>query len=402
MNLVSIRLLRSIGIPYARDYVERFGIDMTRFSNSLTMALGSGGVKPIEMISAYAVLANGGYRIQPYFIQKITDRNGQLIFEAPSPIHCDDCIVDYLPEPPIPVNEQDLTDTQESYPAKSQNSSDTTLFASSQSNSAQADSLHQADLEILEEEMVRLGSERTYIAPRVMSHANNHLTVNMLKDVVTRGTARKALALERADLAGKTGTTNDYVDAWFSGFNSKIATTVWVGFDQPQTMGRGEAGSLTALPIWVDYMKTGLDNVPEDKDLTPLFIEPGFVDRNSGQRTDESDPLATPELFVVDSLTPEYALQQQAADSGSAQHESSDNTETIDADELSEGEQQTANIDESTEGLVEDNAIDSMNNLIDEGDLFLNEAEADTETETEQFTPEERIIEKEEDTDGLF
>ena len=129
--------------------------------------------------------------------------------------------------------------------------------------------------------------------------------VNMLKDVVQAGTARKALSLNRSDLAGKTGTTNDYVDAWFSGFNSKVATTVWVGFDDPKTMGRGEAGSSAALPIWVDYMQTGLSGIPEDTHPVPLYIDPGYINRTTGQRTVETDPTAMREYFVIDELTPE-------------------------------------------------------------------------------------------------
>jgi len=150
----------------------------------------------------------------------------------------------------------------------------------------------------------------TYTAPRVMSQANNFLTVSMMKDVVRRGTARKAMALNRQDLAGKTGTTNDYVDAWFTGFNSEVATTVWVGFDNPATLGRGEAGSLAALPIWVDYMKVGLNGVREDQETHPEFIEKTFVNRSTGQRTDEFDPAAIEEYFVINELTPEHALME--------------------------------------------------------------------------------------------
>ena len=183
MNLVSIRLLRSIGIPFARVYTARFGIDISRFSSSLTMALGSGGVKPIEMISAYAVLANGGYRTKPYFIERITDRDGETIFQAERPIFCDECVAEYLPKP------------------------DHILFQEAQGNTEEnpaLDSPEGIDDEVLTEEhtVEQLAAEQefeenTYVAPRVMTHANNQLTVSMLKDVVQRGTARKALALKR-------------------------------------------------------------------------------------------------------------------------------------------------------------------------------------------------------------
>jgi len=287
MNLVSIRLLRAIGIPYAREYVERFGIDINRFSASLTMALGSGGVKPLEMIGAYSALANGGYKVEPYFIEKITDRDGNIVYLAPQqPKPEIDDLIDYEVTPPEePIADDDTIDQQNIEPDTG--AEDTTIA-------------------------------RTYEAPRIMSHANNFLTVNMMKDVVRRGTARKALALNRQDLAGKTGTTNDYIDAWFSGFNSSVVTTVWVGFDDPRSMGRGEAGSATALPIWVDYMKTGLDGIAEDNSELPDYIEAGFVNRNTGKRTDEFDPDATPEVFTIEELTPEYALLQNLSNDSTA------------------------------------------------------------------------------------
>ena len=188
MNLVSIRLLRSIGIPYTREYISRFGIDVNRFSASLTMALGSGGITPLEMLAAYGVLANGGYRVEPYFIDKIIDRNGNTIFEAPKPEFCDECYNDFL------VTENDETEE------------------ANNSNNDEDEQVADATLEELEQ-LLEQDYPSTYVAPRVMSAENNFLTVSMLKDVITRGTARKALALKRTDLAGKTGTTNDYVDA---------------------------------------------------------------------------------------------------------------------------------------------------------------------------------------------
>jgi len=346
MNLVSIRLLRAIGIPFARQYIERFGIDMNRFSASLTMALGSGGVKPIEMLSAYSALANGGYKTRPYFIERITDRNGETIYLAPQPNFCDECYTKYLPEP-----ENDDLDTDKieaiGEPEEISDNTDTSIEYSRQTEPDTPISI-------------------TYEAPRVMSHANNFLTVSMMKDVIKRGTARRALALERQDLAGKTGTTNDYVDAWFTGFNSSVATTVWVGFDNPTSMGRGEAGSLTALPIWVDYMKTGLEGVPEDSQELPDYIEEGFVNRNTGKRVDEFDPGAIPEIFVVKELTPEYNLLQNLYG----------NREGIAFDTDSLDIELTDDTDGETDGTADDSAI--------------------------ELDQKSRIIEDAEDTEGLF
>ncbi|NND82597.1 MAG: penicillin-binding protein 1A [Gammaproteobacteria bacterium] len=276
LNLVSIRLLRAIGVPYAREYAARFGIDVSRFSPTLTMALGSGGITPLEMLTAYSGLANGGYKIEPYFIKYVTNRNGRVVFQGRQPELCDECYRQFV-EP-----------VQDSSPVVDENAAPQPVVAD-----PAVPPPGDADV-----------PAQTYSAPRIMSRGNNFLTVSMLKDVVRRGTARKALALNRSDLAGKTGTTNDYVDAWFSGFNSQVATTVWIGFDDPVSMGRGEAGSRAALPIWVDYMQTALQDVPEDVDEVPPYISAGWVDRNTGEQTAEEDPAAVREYFVVDDLLP--------------------------------------------------------------------------------------------------
>lgn len=356
MNLVSIRLLRAIGIPYARQYIERFGIDMNRFSASLTMALGSGGVKPIEMLSAYSVLANGGYKVQPYFIEKITDRSGNIIYLAPQPELCNECYAEYLPNPDENELALENTDIAEEHPIES----DLPIDDADISTEPQP-----------EEKETDLSIATTYQAPRVMSHTNNFLTVSMMKDVVKRGTARRALALNRQDLAGKTGTTNDYIDAWFTGFNSSVATTVWVGFDNPTSMGRGEAGSLTALPIWVDYMRTGLDGVSEDNHELPEYIETGLINRSTGKRTDEFDPGAITEFFPIEHLTPEHTLLQNLYS---------------DAGDISANNLQTNSLE----------AIDPNFETIVIGDALLEE---EVPLELDQSS---RIIEDEEDTEGLF
>ncbi len=289
LNLVSIRLLRAIGVPYAREYAERFGIDMRRFSPTLTMALGSGGITPMEMLTAYSGLANGGYKIEPYFIDHITDRSGQVIYRARQPDFCDSCYRQYVE--PIETEDAILISADER--------ADQIIAAEQPAGEEQ--SMQEEVIDNLLDVPVE-----KYEAPRIMSRANNFLTVSMLKDVVRRGTARKAMSLNRNDLAGKTGTTNDYVDAWFTGFNSKIATTVWIGFDDPTSMGRGEAGSKAALPIWIDYMRVALEDVPEDSEEIPEFIEQGLVNRSTGERTTDEDPAAVSEYFVLDDLLPEW------------------------------------------------------------------------------------------------
>ena len=189
-NMVSIRLLQSITPHYAQDYVTRFGFDAERHPPYLTMALGAGSVTPWEMAGAYAVFANGGYRIDPYIVKEIIDGDGRVVAKV---------------DPPVAGES----------------------------------------------------------APRVIDPRNAWLMNSMLQDVIRRGTGARALALKRGDLAGKTGTTNDYVDAWFTGYNPDLVAVSWMGYDQPRNLGRGETGGSAALPIWVDYMRTALKGVPE-------------------------------------------------------------------------------------------------------------------------------------------
>lgn len=189
-NMVSIRLLQSIGTRYAQDYITRFGFEADRHPPYLTMALGAGSATPWEMATAYAVFANGGYRVQPYIIKEIMDGDGRVVARTDPPVAGDS-------------------------------------------------------------------------AARVVDPRNAYLMESMLQDVVRRGTATRALALNRSDLAGKTGTTNDYVDAWFCGFNPEVVAVAWVGFDQPHNLGRGETGGAAALPIWINYMRVALNGRPE-------------------------------------------------------------------------------------------------------------------------------------------
>jgi penicillin-binding protein 1A len=189
-NMVSIRILQSIGTRYAQDYSSRFGFDAEKHPPYLTMALGAGSVTPWQMATAYSVFANGGYRINPYVVSEIRDEKNNVLAQAA----------------PVPAGE---------------------------------------------------GSVRA-IDPR-----NAFLMDSMLRDVTIYGTAAKAsVALKRKDLAGKTGTTNEYVDAWFCGYQMTAAACAWIGFDQPKNLGNKETGGAAALPIWIGYMGRALKDVP--------------------------------------------------------------------------------------------------------------------------------------------
>lgn len=213
-NMVSIRLLKSIGPQYAQDYVTRFGYDADKHPPYLTMALGAGSVTLWQQLSAYATFANGGYKISPYLIRQILDDKGNVLAET---------------RPAIAGDEQ----------------------------------------------------------LRVIDARNAFLMDSMMHDVVRRGTATRAMALKRNDLAGKTGTTNDYVDAWFCGYQATVVGVAWVGFDQPKKLGSGETGGAAALPIWIGFMETALKGVPESSmEIPEGLISVSATDPTRGKSDD--------------------------------------------------------------------------------------------------------------------
>jgi len=240
--MVSIRLLRAIGVGYAVKYATRFGFHSDQLPRDLSLALGSGSVTPLELATAYAVFANGGFLVHPYYIQRIENNNGEVVWEAEPVEACPDCATP----------------------------------SASEAGGAGIPS-------------------RT--AKRVITPQNSYLMTSMLRDVIRYGTGRRAMSLKRNDLAGKTGTTNDQFDAWFSGFNHAIVTTVWTGFDKPRPMGNGETGGKAALPIWVDFMRVALEGVPE----LPLKQPPGLVtvriDPESGLLANANTPKSIFETF---------------------------------------------------------------------------------------------------------
>ena len=211
VNLVSIRLLREIGIERVRNYSQNFGFKLEGLNSDLSLALGTASLSPIENVAAYSVFANGGKSVEPYFISKITDRTGNTIFQRES-------------------------------------------------------------VEI-----------KQAIDPRIA-----FIIKDILQEAARRGTAKKVKELGRGDLAGKTGTTNEAESTWFTGFNESLVTTVWVGFDQPKSLGNREFGSSTALPIWMDFMQPNIDKLPKNKNLPPDGIVSIKIDKRTGLKA-ESD-----------------------------------------------------------------------------------------------------------------
>ncbi|MGH8447119.1 MAG: penicillin-binding protein 1A [Solimonas sp.] len=229
-NLVSIRLLQAIGLDYARQYIPRFGIPGDRLPKDLTMALGSAVFTPLEMARGYSTIANGGFVIDPYVLAEVRDASGQVLFAAKPKRACAECVEQRLAE------------------------------------AASADSAAQV--------ANAPATPADNVAARAIEPQTIWLISDMMHDVAVRGTAAKVRELGRDDLAGKTGTTNDETDAWFNGFQKTQVGIAWVGFDQPTPLGRGEVGARAALPVWIDYMRSALKGVPQERMARP----PGLVD----------------------------------------------------------------------------------------------------------------------------
>ncbi|MCA0914094.1 penicillin-binding protein 1A [Marinobacter hydrocarbonoclasticus] len=252
-NLVSIRLLRDLGINTTLNYLEQLKLPTENMPSNLSLSLGSGLLTPMELARGFAVIANGGYDVQPYLIERIEEWDGNVVYEAPKTILCD-----------------------ENCDAASTQAAD-----AEQSTSEQPPEIEGMTLPAS-------AAEENTTEPRIMQRLADERSIytmhSMMQDVVRRGTGRRALALNRSDIAGKTGTTNEQKDTWFAGFNHEIATTVWVGFDQPSPLGRGEYGASTALPIWVDYMKVALADQPAATMPRPNGIVNIRINPETGER----------------------------------------------------------------------------------------------------------------------
>ncbi len=264
LNLVSVRLLRAIGVDNATEFLKGFGFEASTLPKNLSLALGSASVTPLQVVSAYAKLANGGIKKRPYIIKSITDRDGNYISKEES--QCDICTV--LDEDKRPFSNL---------------------------------------------------SEAEFNAPSI-SPENDFLITSMMKGVITSGTARKALVLKRADLAGKTGTTNEYRDAWFSGFSPDVATSVWVGYDQPSYLGRRESGAGAALPVWINHMREVLKDYPEQPSITPVGITKAFIDKNTAEPTAQSNGNGYWEYYKIGTEPRQFASGTQGGGQNNGQN----------------------------------------------------------------------------------
>lgn len=288
-NLVSIRLLQAVGTAEARRLLEQFGLDKDKLPTTLSLALGAGQATPLQMATAYATFANGGHRVQPYFIDQIYNYNNKLLYLANPQRACALCYNNELDK----LNAQQVEDYEKQADTELEQrekalqalKGNADLLAAEDEQSESGNEQSASDDEDSQQERLALQtaveslrydagpqSDRlkpvplTYTvadqAPRILKPAVAYEMAGMLKDVIQRGTGTRAKALGRSDVGGKTGTTNEMKDAWFAGFHPTQVSVVWLGFDQPDTLGRGEYGGVAALPVWVDYMRSALKSVP--------------------------------------------------------------------------------------------------------------------------------------------
>ncbi len=313
-NLVSVRVLREIGIPYAVDYAQRFGFAPGHLPPDLSLALGNASVTPMEMSGAFAVFANGGYKVTPHFIDRVEDPRGNVIYSTPKVVFCDDC--DPMFANPLASElgaDSDVAGTDEPASGAANADDDESLAVLLDEDATAAESAAASP----ELKKVQLD---TVDAPRVIDERNAYLMTSMMREVVQRGTARRAgEALQRNDLAGKTGTTNNQLDAWFVGFNPEVVAAAWIGSDGLDPLGRGEAGGVAALPMWTSFMADVVTGTPEEEFTPPAGITTVRIDRKTGEPGAGDNTML--ELFMEDNMPDEAAIRRAAAVNASAEGE---------------------------------------------------------------------------------
>ena len=284
-NLVSIRILQSIGLRFATSYIQRFGFERENMPYDLSLALGSGTYSPLQIARGYAVFSNGGYLIDPYIIDRVDSGTGETIYQSEPRTVCQGCEAEDLAE--RAAAEKALAELPES----SMEATSTTAATEAATEAATASGI---EVEAVDEVIEDTGPR---YAPRVITAQNAYIMRSIMREVVQRGTAVRAKALGRKDIAGKTGTTNDQVDAWFSGYNDQVVTTAWVGFDNQRHMGRRETGGRAALPMWIDFMRVALDGMPENLQEQPEGLVTIRIDAETGKRADGNTSKSLFELF---------------------------------------------------------------------------------------------------------
>ncbi len=268
-NIVSVRLLDEMGVRPTLEFLKRFGFSPEELPNNLSLSLGSANISPLQIAKGYAVLSNGGYQVEPYIIDRVEGKEGEELYQAAPITVCETCSL-------IEENIDDiLASTQASEDRRQMG-----LFDSP------------------------LGIQTRPVAQLVLNPEVNYIIYDMMRDVIKYGTGRRALVLKRDDIAGKTGTTNDGRDAWFSGFNGDIVTTVWSGFDNSSELGRGEWGGSVSLPTWINYMRVALDGTEPAFIKKPSSLVTVRIDPETGERALPGQKNAIFEIFRKQNLPP--------------------------------------------------------------------------------------------------
>jgi penicillin-binding protein 1A len=270
MNLVSVRLLLfETGVGNAVRHIAKFGFNDAALPRNGSLALGGGNATPLDMTQGYATIANGGFAIKPYVIDAIYDAGGSTLYRADPAVVCEPCIAEpeegYTPSPEEELTLEEMMDIAPNQRLDASTAPE--LFAGINA------------------------------APQAVSKQNAFLVQDMMRDVIFRGTGRRALVLGRRDLSGKTGTSNDRRDAWFGGFNGDLAAIVWVGYDDDLPLGPGEEGSRTALPVWIEFMRDALRGVPENRMPMPPGIVSVLIDKETGCPARAGQANVTFEMF---------------------------------------------------------------------------------------------------------
>ena len=269
LNLVSVRILRGTGIGPALEHIAPFGLPQSALPRDLSLALGSGGTSPWDLAAGYAVFANGGFRTNHYLIERIMDSSNTVLYQANPAFVCNTCVANLIDEHDPENDTASLVEIDTpgggvELPDRVIESESPTPIDDEVPEYTDVDEMMQHGLAWRPtiDEAPRFVTDGSNPAPRVITAENAYLIYDMMRDVIQRGTGRRARELGRPDLAGKTGTSNDRRDAWFSGFNGDLVATAWVGFDQDRSLGAGEEGSRTALPVWKYFMQQALTGTP--------------------------------------------------------------------------------------------------------------------------------------------
>jgi penicillin-binding protein 1A len=285
INLVSVRLVRDIGMDYTWNYVQRFGFDKSQLPQDLTMALGTAELSPLQMATAYSTFANGGFKVNSYYIDRIQDAAGNTLFRADPLVACPEC--GHASDPP---------------PAATGDPAQPAPVAKSEPHGGAPGAARRDDQLDRGERDGKTLIPAKDLAPQIIRPQIAYLLSDMMADVIRHGTAQRALVLNRDDLAGKTGTTNDAHDAWFNGFNGNLVASVWTGFDQDRSLGDGEQGARAALPTWILFMREALAGTPSYKLPPPDGIVTARISPTTGLLASADDPNGIMEKFIEGSL----------------------------------------------------------------------------------------------------